>query len=65
MKYETIIDALKTETGARVISGPSKWLFFDETHKEWVVMEQGYRKRKPTTLYRGESEMLAINILIE
>jgi len=65
MKYKTILEALKSGKECRITSGNNKWMYWDENTSEWVVREQGYRKKKSIELFRGKSEQLAINILFE
>ena len=58
-----IIEALKKEN--IIITSGSRWLFWDDVIKEWVVLEREYHKKKNTTLISTENEEEAVNKLLE
>jgi hypothetical protein len=60
----TIVEALKEEN-IRISNG-NRWMYFDQSSYEWVVVERPYGKKKNIELFRGLSieQEKAINILL-
>jgi hypothetical protein len=63
-KVMGIVEALKNEN-IRISYG-HRWLYFDQSSYEWVVIERPYGKKKNIELFRGLSieEEKAVNILL-
>ena len=46
------------------LSYEDKWLYYDDTTNEWVIMEQRY-SQKPKEIFRTPSEVIACEKLME
>lgn len=62
---KNIVWALKNKSTRVSIGSGDRWLYWDETSKEWVVMEHRYRRKRSSELVRTESETLAVGVLCE
>lgn len=60
-----IIEALKQENSPLRISNGNRWLFWDYISDEWVVMQHRYNARRSVEVYRGNSEALAVEELMD
>ena len=52
-------------SNCRLTNPNGKWLYYDETSNEWVVMKHYYRKKKASELIRTVSEELAVRCFSE
>ena len=59
-----MLERLLQTTNARVSLGV-RWLYWDESTNEWVVLTHPYGKHSTPTVYRGASLDAAINALVD
>lgn len=59
----TVIQALMKED-LRISNG-SKWLYFDQSTEEWVVLNRGYKKKQNDCLIRTYIQDEAIKVLLK